>query len=140
MLYASTLPFLKRGVILCRSVVPLTFPTPLLGTSNVNEYKCLLVTLGIPPLTRSKTPSRGGTRTIATLMQPRNSIVEWCSTTRPCTIPPVVSSFIQLVPSLVGDWDLLQYSPILNGKRWNNINVLVDQGSKNGHDGLQLGP
>jgi E3 ubiquitin-protein ligase UBR1 len=50
MLYASTLPFLKRGVILCCSVVPLTFPTPLLGTSNVNEYKRLLATLGIPPL------------------------------------------------------------------------------------------
>ncbi|KAJ8593596.1 hypothetical protein M405DRAFT_731193 [Rhizopogon salebrosus TDB-379] len=50
MLYAFTLPFLRRAAILCRSVVPLTFPTPLLGASNVNEYKRLLATLGIPPL------------------------------------------------------------------------------------------
>lgn len=50
MLFAFTLPFLRRAAILCRSVVPLTFPTPLLGASNVNEYKRLLATLGIPPL------------------------------------------------------------------------------------------
>lgn len=50
MLYAFTLPFLRRAAILCRAVVPLTFPTPLLGASNVNEYERLLATLGIPPL------------------------------------------------------------------------------------------
>ncbi|KIK46138.1 hypothetical protein CY34DRAFT_800850 [Suillus luteus UH-Slu-Lm8-n1] len=50
MLFAFTLPFLRRAAILCRSVVPFTFPTPLLGASNVNEYKRLLATLGIPPL------------------------------------------------------------------------------------------
>jgi E3 ubiquitin-protein ligase UBR1 len=49
-LYAFTFPFLRRTAIPCRSVVPLTFPTLLLGTSNVNKYKRLLTTLGIPPL------------------------------------------------------------------------------------------
>jgi len=50
MLYAFTLPFLRRAAILCRSVVPLTFPTPSLGNSDINEYKRLLATLSIPPL------------------------------------------------------------------------------------------
>ncbi|KAH7903105.1 hypothetical protein BJ138DRAFT_1131498 [Hygrophoropsis aurantiaca] len=48
MLYAFTLPFLRRAAILCRAVVPLVFPTS--ATGDVNEYKRLLTTLGIPPL------------------------------------------------------------------------------------------
>jgi hypothetical protein len=48
----------------------------------------------------------------------------------------IVSGVIQISPSLVGNWDLLQYPPVLKVKRWNGINVLVNQGSKKGHDGL----
>ncbi|KAH7907045.1 hypothetical protein BJ138DRAFT_1015142, partial [Hygrophoropsis aurantiaca] len=48
MLYAFTLPFLRRAAILCRAVVPLVFPTS--ATGDVNEYKRLLTTLGIPAL------------------------------------------------------------------------------------------
>ncbi|KAH7884205.1 hypothetical protein F5I97DRAFT_1672195 [Phlebopus sp. FC_14] len=49
MLYAFTLPFLRRAAILCRSVTPNAFPasSPITGD---NEYKRLLSALNIPPL------------------------------------------------------------------------------------------
>ncbi|EGN92926.1 hypothetical protein SERLA73DRAFT_163768 [Serpula lacrymans var. lacrymans S7.3] len=50
LLYAFTLPFLRRAAILCRSVVPLTFTTPSFGTRDPCEYSRLLAMLGIPPL------------------------------------------------------------------------------------------
>ncbi|KAH7923758.1 hypothetical protein BV22DRAFT_1092243 [Leucogyrophana mollusca] len=50
LLYAFTLPFLRRAAILCRAVIPLAFPTPTTVTAGTNEYKRLLATLGIPPL------------------------------------------------------------------------------------------
>ncbi|KAJ8518930.1 hypothetical protein ONZ45_g4061 [Pleurotus djamor] len=50
LMYAFTLPFLRRAALLCRSVLPGAFPTPNFGGSEQLEYKRLLTTLGIPPL------------------------------------------------------------------------------------------
>jgi E3 ubiquitin-protein ligase UBR1 len=50
LLYAFTLPFLRRAAILCRSVLPSAFPTPSFGTPEPCEYNRLLMTLGVPPL------------------------------------------------------------------------------------------
>ncbi len=51
LLYAFTLPFLRRAAILCRAVLPHAFPTPEFGAnSNASEYNRLLAMLGIPPL------------------------------------------------------------------------------------------
>ncbi|PFH47196.1 hypothetical protein AMATHDRAFT_152756 [Amanita thiersii Skay4041] len=57
LLYAFTLPFLRRASILCRSVLPSAFPTPpkpAAGVAGVKaeqtEYARLLTMLGIPPL------------------------------------------------------------------------------------------
>ena len=50
LLYAFTLPFLRRAAILCRSVLPSAFPTPHFGTKEPFEYNRLLTMLGIPPL------------------------------------------------------------------------------------------
>ena len=50
LLYAFTLPFLRRAAILCRAVLPLSFPTPSLTDSAECEYNRLLSMLGIPPL------------------------------------------------------------------------------------------
>ncbi|KDR68822.1 hypothetical protein GALMADRAFT_1032198 [Galerina marginata CBS 339.88] len=50
LLYAFTLPFLRKAAILCRSVLPLAFPTPNFGNSDICEYNRLLTMLGIPPL------------------------------------------------------------------------------------------
>ncbi|CAA7266385.1 unnamed protein product [Cyclocybe aegerita] len=50
LLYAFTLPFLRRAAILCRSVLPLAFPTPAFDNPNEPEYNRLLSILGIPPL------------------------------------------------------------------------------------------
>lgn len=52
LLYQFTLPFLRRAAILCRSILPSAFPTPLLldAMSPHDEYKRLLDMLGIPPL------------------------------------------------------------------------------------------
>ncbi|EKM76991.1 hypothetical protein AGABI1DRAFT_77775 [Agaricus bisporus var. burnettii JB137-S8] len=53
LLYQFTLPFLRRAAILCRSILPSSFPTPPAlqqGTSQPDEYKRLLDMLGIPPL------------------------------------------------------------------------------------------
>lgn len=51
LLYAFTLPFLRRAAILCRAVLPHAFPTPDFGTSsNACEYNRLLAMLEIPPL------------------------------------------------------------------------------------------
>ena len=49
LLYAFTLPFLRRASILCRAVLPSSFSTP---SSNPGdpEYNRLLTMLGIPPL------------------------------------------------------------------------------------------
>jgi E3 ubiquitin-protein ligase UBR1 len=49
LLYAFTLPFLRRAAILCRSVLPNAFPTPEFDPSEC-EYTRLLKFLGIPPL------------------------------------------------------------------------------------------
>ena len=49
LLYAFTLPFLRRAAILCRSVLPSSFPTPIFD-SDVCEYTRLLAMLDIPPL------------------------------------------------------------------------------------------
>jgi len=49
LLYSFTLPFLRRAAILCRAVLPNSFPT-VLHPETSNEYQNLLTTLGIPPL------------------------------------------------------------------------------------------
>lgn len=51
LLYAFTLPFLRRAAILCRSVLA-SFPTPQFqsGSNEPSEYERLLTMLGIPPL------------------------------------------------------------------------------------------
>lgn len=49
LLYTFTLPFLRRAAILCRSVLPLAFPTPQFGNETC-EYGRLLAMLGLPPL------------------------------------------------------------------------------------------
>ena len=48
LLYAFTLPFLRRAAILCRSVLPNAFTTG--GSTDDNEYRRLLTLLHIPPL------------------------------------------------------------------------------------------
>ncbi|KAF8880925.1 hypothetical protein CPB84DRAFT_1687402 [Gymnopilus junonius] len=50
MLYAFTLPFLRKAAILCRAVLPLAFPTLEFGDPTMCEYNRLLIILGIPPL------------------------------------------------------------------------------------------
>ncbi|KAK2464879.1 hypothetical protein APHAL10511_002955 [Amanita phalloides] len=53
LLYAYTLPFLRRAAILCRAVLPTAFPTPSRGTTGSQEpteYRRLLDMLSIPPL------------------------------------------------------------------------------------------
>ena len=50
LLYAFTLPFLRRASILCRSVLPSAFPTPPPTVDEPCEYNRLLSMLGIPPL------------------------------------------------------------------------------------------
>jgi E3 ubiquitin-protein ligase UBR1 len=50
LLYAFTLPFLRRAAILCRSILPNSFPSPPPASANVCEYTRLLNMLGIPPL------------------------------------------------------------------------------------------
>ncbi|KAF8060768.1 hypothetical protein FPV67DRAFT_1423562 [Lyophyllum atratum] len=49
LLYAFTLPFLRKASILCRAVLPSAFPTPP-STPGEPEYNRLLTMLGIPPL------------------------------------------------------------------------------------------
>ncbi|KAG6332078.1 hypothetical protein ID866_7016 [Astraeus odoratus] len=50
MLYAFTLPFLRRAAVLCRSVLPNIFSTLSSLSSQDNEYKRLLTFLNLPPL------------------------------------------------------------------------------------------
>jgi E3 ubiquitin-protein ligase UBR1 len=50
LLYAFTLPFLRRAAILCRSILPAAFPTPSFGAKEPSEYNRLLSVLCIPPL------------------------------------------------------------------------------------------
>ncbi|KAF8629016.1 hypothetical protein AX17_005872 [Amanita inopinata Kibby_2008] len=53
LLYAFTLPFLRRAAILCRSILPSAFPTPPRPPTlkaEQTEYSRLLTMLGIPPL------------------------------------------------------------------------------------------
>ncbi|KAJ7485394.1 hypothetical protein FB451DRAFT_1431358 [Mycena latifolia] len=50
LLYAFTLPFLRRAAILCRSVLPSGFPTPPAAGADVYEYNRLLTMLNVPPL------------------------------------------------------------------------------------------
>jgi E3 ubiquitin-protein ligase UBR1 len=50
LLYAFTLPFLRRAAILCRSVLPSCFPTPPLPGGDVCEYNRLLTMLNVPAL------------------------------------------------------------------------------------------
>ncbi|KAF4566585.1 hypothetical protein EYR36_012016 [Pleurotus pulmonarius] len=50
LMYAFTLPFLRRAAILCRSVLPGAFATPAYSDHEPLEYKRLLTMLGIPPL------------------------------------------------------------------------------------------
>lgn len=50
LLYAFTLPFLRRALILCRAIVPDGFATPTFDGDEPNEYARLLSTLRIPPL------------------------------------------------------------------------------------------
>ncbi|KAF8837246.1 hypothetical protein BDN67DRAFT_1014026 [Paxillus ammoniavirescens] len=68
MLYAFTLPFLRRAAILCRAVLPNAFPTPSCSNSGDNEYKRLLTMLNIPPL--SELPNQD------TL---QNALSGWCA-------------------------------------------------------------
>ncbi|KAJ7461265.1 hypothetical protein B0H11DRAFT_2285848 [Mycena galericulata] len=48
LLYAFTLPFLRRAAILCRSVLPSCFPTP--PSTDLCEYNRLLTMLNVPAL------------------------------------------------------------------------------------------
>ncbi|KAJ7920766.1 hypothetical protein B0H13DRAFT_1986155 [Mycena leptocephala] len=50
LLYAFTLPFLRRAAILCRSVLPSCFPTPPSPGGDVCEYNRLLTMLNVPAL------------------------------------------------------------------------------------------
>ncbi|KAJ7366463.1 hypothetical protein DFH08DRAFT_167979 [Mycena albidolilacea] len=50
LLYAFTLPFLRRAAILCRSVLPSCFPTPPPPGGDVCEYNRLLTLLNVPAL------------------------------------------------------------------------------------------
>ncbi|KAJ7160500.1 hypothetical protein C8R43DRAFT_1233736 [Mycena crocata] len=50
LLYAFTLPFLRRAAILCRSVLPSCFPTPPPTGADVSEYNRLLAMLNVPAL------------------------------------------------------------------------------------------
>jgi E3 ubiquitin-protein ligase UBR1 len=50
LLYAFTLPFLRRAAILCRAILPTAFPTPDCGSNELCEYNRLLSMLGIQPL------------------------------------------------------------------------------------------
>ncbi|KAJ7086018.1 hypothetical protein B0H15DRAFT_844990 [Mycena belliarum] len=50
LLYAFTLPFLRRAAILCRSVLPLCFPTPPTAVGDACEYNRLLTMLNVPAL------------------------------------------------------------------------------------------
>ncbi|KAJ7725312.1 hypothetical protein B0H16DRAFT_1384303 [Mycena metata] len=50
LLYAFTLPFLRRAAILCRSVLPSSFPTPPPTGSDICEYNRLLAMLNVPAL------------------------------------------------------------------------------------------
>ncbi|KAJ4001502.1 hypothetical protein F5050DRAFT_1724324 [Lentinula boryana] len=51
LLYEFTLPFLRKASILCRSVLPSSFPIPDFGAMDQpTEYARLLTFLGIPPL------------------------------------------------------------------------------------------
>ncbi|KAG6810828.1 hypothetical protein H0H92_010152 [Tricholoma furcatifolium] len=49
LLYAYTLPFLRKASILCRAILPSAFPTPQ-SKPDEPEYNRLLTMLGIPPL------------------------------------------------------------------------------------------
>lgn len=48
LMYAFTLPFLRRAAILCRAVLPSAFPSP--SMDDACEYRRLLRMLDIPPL------------------------------------------------------------------------------------------
>ncbi|KAF8992917.1 hypothetical protein BDQ17DRAFT_1432049 [Cyathus striatus] len=67
LLYQFTLPFLRRAVILCRSVLPTAFSTPHFEPGDMCEYERLLQTLGIPPL--SDLPNQEALQ---------NSLWGWC--------------------------------------------------------------
>ncbi|TFY79159.1 hypothetical protein EWM64_g4852 [Hericium alpestre] len=67
LMYNFTLPFLRRAAILCRSVLPSAFPTPL-DSSDDCEYSRLLTMLGIPPL--ADLPNQDTLQT---------SLAGWCS-------------------------------------------------------------
>ena len=68
LLYTFTLPFLRRAAILCRTVLPLAFPTPSFGANEPCEYSRLLTMLGIPPL--ADLPNQDTLQT---------SLAGWCS-------------------------------------------------------------
>ncbi|KAF8879924.1 hypothetical protein BD779DRAFT_1550399 [Infundibulicybe gibba] len=50
LLYAFTLPFLRRAAILCRAILPSAFPTPQFAADEPCEYNRLLAMLNVPPL------------------------------------------------------------------------------------------
>ncbi|KAF8910386.1 hypothetical protein CPB85DRAFT_1413971 [Mucidula mucida] len=50
LMYAFTLPFLRKAAILCRAVLPSAFPTPTMVDPSEPEYNRLLTMLEIPPL------------------------------------------------------------------------------------------
>ena len=66
LMYAFTLPFLRRAAILCRSVLPSSFPTPIFD-SDVCECTRLLAMLDIPPLSDSDLSSL------------QNALSKWCA-------------------------------------------------------------
>jgi E3 ubiquitin-protein ligase UBR1 len=68
LLYAFTLPFLRRAAILCRSILPSAFLTPSFGTKDPCEYNRLLTVLGIPPL--SDLPNQDSLQ---------NALSGWCA-------------------------------------------------------------
>jgi E3 ubiquitin-protein ligase UBR1 len=68
LLYAFTLPFLRRAAILCRSMLPNAFPTASFDGNDRCEYTRLLTTLGIPPL--SDLPNQDALQ---------NALSGWCA-------------------------------------------------------------
>ncbi|EIN13143.1 hypothetical protein PUNSTDRAFT_56352 [Punctularia strigosozonata HHB-11173 SS5] len=68
LLYAFTLPFLRKAAILCRAMLPNAFPTPAFDGDEPSEYARLLSMLGIPPL--SDLPNQDALQ---------NALSGWCA-------------------------------------------------------------
>ncbi|KAI0638910.1 hypothetical protein C8Q77DRAFT_1078285 [Trametes polyzona] len=68
LLYAFTLPFLRRALILCRAIYPNQFATPPILDESQGEYRQLLQILDIPPLAL-----------LPTMDTLQNALSGWCA-------------------------------------------------------------